>query len=98
MGSDSIKSLLNKKGFAVFLEHLRGEFGADKLITELYTDNRTLCGQVTAMQIKQFVNLILSMRGMNPATVKDIKEQVKVFKAIVNESSQQVFNVQHRDQ
>jgi voltage-gated sodium channel len=38
------------------------------------------------LSFEALVSLILSMRGTNPATVKDIKEQVKVFKAIVNES------------
>ena len=64
-GSDAIKELLNKHGFETFLAHLDGEFGADKLITELYTDNRKLCTQVTALQIKQFVNLILE-HGASP--------------------------------
>jgi hypothetical protein len=38
------------------------------------------------LSFEDFVNLVLSMRGTNPATVKDIKEQGKVFKAIVTEA------------
>eukprot|EP00929_Paragymnodinium_shiwhaense_P053792 TRINITY_DN2695_c0_g1_i1.p1 TRINITY_DN2695_c0_g1~~TRINITY_DN2695_c0_g1_i1.p1 ORF type:complete len:988 (-),score=302.05 TRINITY_DN2695_c0_g1_i1:112-2994(-) len=39
------------------------------------------------MRFEQFVELILNMRGQNPATVKDIKQQMLVMKGIIRDST-----------
>jgi hypothetical protein len=39
------------------------------------------------LEFSDFIDLVLSMRGTNPATVKDVKEHLKVLKGILLESS-----------
>mmetsp|Transcript_49560 Transcript_49560/g.89036 ORF Transcript_49560/g.89036 Transcript_49560/m.89036 type:complete len:833 (+) Transcript_49560:49-2547(+) len=38
------------------------------------------------MTFPDLMDLVLSMRGSNPATVKDFKEQIRMFKVILNDS------------
>merc|ERR1712151_1357842 len=38
------------------------------------------------MTFETFVNVFLNMRGTNPATVKDVKEQMRTMKGIVKDS------------
>merc|ERR1711871_914272 len=61
-GRDDTKETLKREGFETFLYYLKDEVGADKLITELFNDNRTLCTQITAEDIKKFVNLIVTQK------------------------------------
>lgn len=61
-GRDDTKETLKREGFETFLHYLTKEVGADKLVTELFNDNRTLCTQITAEDIKKFVNLIVTQR------------------------------------
>lgn len=64
-GLEDTKEDLKRWGFEMFLAHLTAEVGSDKLITELFSDNRKLCTQITADDIKQFVNLIVT-QGRSP--------------------------------
>ena len=64
-GLEETKQELKRAGFELFLEHLTAEVGADKLVTELFIDNRALCIQITPDDIKQFVNLIVT-QGRSP--------------------------------
>mmetsp|Transcript_147325 Transcript_147325/g.259787 ORF Transcript_147325/g.259787 Transcript_147325/m.259787 type:complete len:225 (+) Transcript_147325:2-676(+) len=39
---------------------------------------------------EKFIDIILNMRGTNPATVKDVKEQLRIIKALIKDSMQHV--------
>jgi len=41
------------------------------------------------LDFTDLMDLVLNMRGSNPATVKDFKEQIRMFKVILNESLQE---------
>merc|ERR1712228_137647 len=45
------------------------------------------------MNFETFVNVFLNMRGTNPATVKDVKEQMRTMKGIVTDKVQSVETV-----
>merc|ERR1712110_138374 len=45
-----------------------------------------------SMSFETFVNVFLNMRGTNPATVKDVKEQMRTMKGIVTEKIQGLEN------
>jgi len=64
-GLEEMKEDLKRWGFEMFLAHLPAEVGSDALITELFSDNRKLCTQITPDDIKQFVNLIVT-QGRSP--------------------------------
>lgn len=52
------------------------------------------------INFEALVEVVLNMRGTNPATVKDVKEQLRVIKGLVNESSAgmlQKFSREFRD-
>merc|ERR1719282_866723 len=38
------------------------------------------------MSFTDFVNVVLNMRGSNPATVKDVRQQLRFVKALVRDS------------
>jgi len=38
------------------------------------------------LKFEELIDLVLSMRGTNPATVKDVKTQMKFFRALLDES------------
>jgi hypothetical protein len=48
--------------------------------------------QNAAMSFEKFAELVLDMRGTNPTTIKDVKEQIRIFKSMINESSTQMEN------
>ena len=83
-GLEETKQDLKSKGFETFLSHLSEknaddqviEVGADKLITELFSDNRKLCTQITNDDIKQFVNLIVT-QGRSPKWLGFMNSLVK---------------------
>eukprot|EP00747_Dinoflagellata_sp_TGD_P045594 gnl/TRDRNA2_/TRDRNA2_143921_c1_seq1.p1 gnl/TRDRNA2_/TRDRNA2_143921_c1~~gnl/TRDRNA2_/TRDRNA2_143921_c1_seq1.p1 ORF type:complete len:353 (-),score=83.75 gnl/TRDRNA2_/TRDRNA2_143921_c1_seq1:71-1021(-) len=49
-------------------------------------------GSASGMSFSDFIGVVLSMRGSNPAMVKDIKEQLKVIKSVVQESITEMLN------
>jgi len=42
------------------------------------------------LTFEAFVDVVLNMRGANPATVKDVKEQMRVMKAMVSDSESNI--------
>lgn len=47
-------------------------------------------GKGAMMTFSDLVTLLLSMRGANPATVKDCKEQIRVTKTIIRQSMEEI--------
>jgi len=48
--------------------------------------------EATGLTFEMFVEIVLNMRGSNFATVKDLKEQIRVMKRLVSMSSENMFN------
>jgi hypothetical protein len=89
-GLEETKADLKRWGFATFLAHLTFEVGADKLITELFSDNRKLCTQITADDIKQFVNLIVT-QGRSPRWLGFMNSLVVVHGLPIKKNQTQVI-------
>merc|ERR1712139_82976 len=45
------------------------------------------------MGFENFVELVLDMRGTNQVTIKDVKQQIKLIKRLMNESETKVVNM-----
>jgi len=43
------------------------------------------------LSFENFVEIVLNMRGANPATVKDVKEQIRVTKLMINNSGDKIM-------
>eukprot|EP00440_Ansanella_granifera_P074150 gb/GFBE01080466.1/.p1 GENE.gb/GFBE01080466.1/~~gb/GFBE01080466.1/.p1 ORF type:complete len:929 (+),score=301.78 gb/GFBE01080466.1/:1-2787(+) len=56
---------------------------------DLITEDINLKGG--ELSFPDLVDMVLSMRGSNPATVKDFKEQIKMIKLIVNDAFEEVL-------
>mmetsp|Transcript_53662 Transcript_53662/g.166586 ORF Transcript_53662/g.166586 Transcript_53662/m.166586 type:complete len:855 (-) Transcript_53662:52-2616(-) len=52
--------------------------------------------ELKGMSFEKLVEVVLNMRGTNPATVKDVKEQLRVIKGFFNDSQQFVLSNVHR--
>jgi len=56
-------------------------------MSEMVFENMQSNHHKDSLDFEDFIDLVLSMRGTNPATVKDVKEHLKVVKTIMLESS-----------
>merc|ERR1712048_466562 len=56
----------------------------------IFEDIEKQANNAGGMGFEQLVELVLNMRGTNPATVKDMKEQLRVMKAQIHESTKAV--------
>lgn len=85
---------MSKENFEMFLGsppvvHLLRDCGVDAIgildSMEMIFEEKVIDGQ-EGLSFIDFVEVVLNMRGTNPATVKDVKEQVRLLKAGTTES------------
>jgi len=49
----------------------------------------------SGLTFEVLIDLVLKMRGKNPATVKDVKESTRIMKAMVNKMEESIKSVKH---